>query len=276
MSDQKPTPESINFKEVSERLIRLEEKIKVDGESFQKRIVAQAGIIALFISISTGSLSIYNAFFVAPNIERKIQVQKLSTAIQEHISRTTEANSLPMSAPLEQRIAAGTGLNNARAALVAELRQAPWDTLSQLSSPDLAASAWVIAESDDFTFSGKLAELAVKKSAGFPEWAAAKNTLARTTLMNNFSEGIVFYNSFLSEIAENNSIWRISSYASAATTETHVLAVTGRCIEFLERVRRHESALRKMNADRNNLQMFIMSAQANEERCDIDGSGSKD
>lgn len=263
-----PTSIRIASEDLDDRLARLEARIDKEERSPQKRVAAYGGLIALLISILTGSLSIHNAFFVAPDLERRAQAQRLSSAIQEHNARSAEVNSLPMSAPPEQRYAAAIGLNNARAALVAELRASEWETLSRLSSPDLGASAWAIAESDEFDLSQRLAQLAVEKSSGFPERAAAMNTLARTTLISNNDEGRKLYDSFFKEILAETSVWRWSSYTAAATTETHVLAVTGRCDDFSRRVEWHLVTLKKMRADQSNSRMFMMAANANRTLCE--------
>lgn len=249
------------------RLARLEERIKNEEKSVQKRVAAYAGLLALLISISTGSISIYNAFFVAPEMKREAHAQRLSSAIQEYSSRFAEVNSLSPSAPPEQRYAAVSGLNVARAALVAEVSTSDWGTLSLLSSPDLSASAWVIAESDEFELSQRLAELAVEKSKRFPEWSTAMNTLARTMLMSDEAEGKKMYEDLFKKIATEKSLWRASSYTSAAITETHVLAVTGRCEEFASRVEKHKAALQEMNVDDNNLGLFTMAVEANKALC---------
>lgn len=253
--------------DLRERLVRLEVRVEEDRKNGQRRIAAYASLVALLISISTGSISLYNAFFVSPELERNSHAQRLSAALREYNARSTEAGSLPVSAPYEQRFAAQNGLNVARTTLVAEIRASDLKVRSRLSSPDLSASAWVIADNGEFGLSQEVAELAVRKATGLLEWASAMNTLARTVLISDATEGRALYDDLFSRVTADASPLRSNIYAVAASTEAQVLAATGRCDELAVRVRAHIDSLRGINADQSSQRLFLSMAEASGTVC---------
>ncbi|SNR40533.1 hypothetical protein EYF88_06855 [Paracoccus sediminis] len=214
----------ISEKELLERIVTLENFISHQETKKTNRLTAFASALALAISIMSGGLGLYNAFFIAPEIKIQADAISLSSKIDQHREDLAKLNSLPMDATPAQRSVAEEEVTFGQAAIMGSVKISSSEVLSALAGTDLVMLAWIAMMTEEEDISQSLANLAINRAATYGDRMTAKATLAQSILFFDPPRGEeTFYNLFR-EITESESRLRGRAFLGAANQMIQVIS----------------------------------------------------